>query len=65
MHDCFKMNRFFLVIENVLEHLIRFRHLYYRLCLFTKSVLVVLVHNVTVSISLMWLFVAIDNDAID
>ena len=24
----FKMNRFFLAIENVLEHFIRFRHLY-------------------------------------
>ena len=65
MHDCFKMNCFFLAIENVLEHLIRFRHLYKRLCLFAKSVLVVLVHNVTVPISLMWLLVTIDNDAID
>ena len=59
------MNRFFLAIENVLEHLIRFRHLYYHLCLFAKSVLVVLVHNPTVPISLMRLLVTIDNDAID
>ena len=48
IHDCFKMNHFMLVKENVLEHFIRFCYLYKRLCLFAKSILAALVLNLTV-----------------